>query len=212
MGGLTMSQQSSQTTPSLVEFGVWSKALDSQSETGDAYLVQPTANGLLLAVVDGLGHGSEAAAAAKVAMSCIEGSAGRGLIPLLQLCHSCMKRTRGAVMNLASFNGNDNTMSWLGVGNIEGVLIRADANASPPRENILLRGGVVGLNLPQLFASATTVSRGDTLIFATDGIHNSFADGLALMDSPQKLAERIGGNFCKGTDDALVVTGRYCGL
>jgi hypothetical protein len=52
---------------------------------------------------------------------------------------------------------------------------------------------------------------GDTLIFATDGITNTFADSLALMESPQKLAERIGSQFCKGNDDALVVAGRYRG-
>ena len=82
---------------------------------------------------------------------------------------------------------------------------------TPSRENILLRGGVLGLNLPTLTATVMPIFAGDTLIFATDGITNTFADTLSLMDTPQKLAEKIGYQFCKGTDDALVVVGRYRG-
>ena len=102
-------------------------------------------------------------------------------------------------------------MTWIGVGNVEGILMRADSSATPPRENILLRGGVLGLSLPTLTATVMPILPGDTLIFATDGITNSFADTLSLMDAPQKLAEKIGVQFCKGTDDALVVAGRYRG-
>src|SRR4051812_49141167 len=108
-----MSQQNLHPSTTLVEFGVWSKAMPNESETGDAYLVKSTANGLLVAVVDGLGHGAEAAVAARAALACIEGYPGQALIPLFQLCHTSMKRTRGAVMNVASFNRLDNTMSWL---------------------------------------------------------------------------------------------------
>lgn len=206
-----MSRHNLQTALPLVEFGVWGKSLSEADENGDCYMMKTTGNGVLLAVADGLGHGGEAAVAARVAMSCVEGYNGQGIIPLFQLCHSSLKRTRGAVMNLAFFNGTDNTMTWIGVGNVEGILIRADSSVRPPRENILLRGGVLGLNLPTLTATVMPIFPGDTLIFATDGITNTFADSLALMDSPQKLAEKIGCQFCKGTDDALVVAGRYRG-
>ena len=196
---------------SLVEFGVWSRSLTDGEENGDCYMVKTMGNGVLLAVADGLGHGGEAASAARVAMSCVENYTGQGIIPLFHVCHTAMKPTRGAVMNLAFFNGADNTLTWTGVGNVEGILIRADTSVTPPRENLLLRGGVLGLNLPALAATVMPVLPGDTLIFATDGITPGFADTLSLMDSPQKLAERIGNQFCKGTDDALVVAGRYRG-
>ncbi len=195
----------------LVEFGAWARPFAIDDENGDCYMVKTTSNGVLLAVADGLGHGGEAAAAARVAMSCVENHGGPGLIPLVQLCHSSLKRTRGAVMNLAFFNGADSTLTWLGVGNIEGILIRADSSIAPPRETILLRGGVLGLNLPLLATTVMPILPGDTLVFATDGIANTFADSLSLMDSPQRLADKIGADFCKGTDDALVVAARYRG-
>jgi len=201
-----------QTAIPLVDFGVWTKSLDSESENGDSYVVKPSPNGVLLVVADGLGHGPEAAAAAHAAMACVESYNGQGVIPLFQFCHSALKKTRGVVMNLAFFNGVDNTLTWLGVGNVAGVLIRADANANPAQETLLLRGGVLGLNLPQLYATVMSILPGDTLIFATDGIASSFADTLTSRDSPQKLAEKIGCQFSKGTDDALVVAGRYRGF
>lgn len=69
----------------------------------------------------------------------------------------------------------------------------------------------MGLNLPQLYATVMPMFPGDTLVFATDGISPHFSDALTLMDNPQRLAEKIGSQFCKGTDDALVVAGRFCG-
>jgi serine/threonine protein phosphatase PrpC len=206
-----MPQQHWQTVAPLVEFGVWTRLMSNETENGDSHLVKHTGNGVLLAVADGVGHGTEAAVASQTAMSCVENYNGQGIIPLLQQCHSALKRTRGVVMNLAFFNGTDNTLTWLGVGNVEGLLLRADATATPPRETMLLRGGVVGLNLPQLYATVIPMFPGDTLVFATDGITPNFSDVLTPMDNPQRLAEKIGSQFCKGTDDALVVVGRFRG-
>ncbi len=178
---------------------------------GDCYIIKPVGNSVVLAVADGLGHGDEAAAAGRAAMSCVEAYAQQHPIALFQLCHSALKRTRGVVMNLALFSADEATLTWLGVGNVEGILLRADATANPPRESILLRGGVIGLSLPQLYAAVMPIHPGDTLVFATDGIAKNFSDVLNMLDSPQRLADRIGAGFSKGNDDALVVVGRYSG-
>jgi len=114
-------------------------------------------------------------------------------------------------MSLASFNGRDNTMTWLGVGNVEAMLLRADAAASPRRENVLLRSGVVGCQLPALRAAIIPVMRGDVLVFATDGIGGHFAEEVILSDPPQRIAEHILARCAKGTDDALVLVARYLG-
>jgi serine/threonine protein phosphatase PrpC len=195
----------------LIELGVWSRPLTSDEENGDGCLVKGVPGGVLIAVVDGLGHGREAAVAAQAAISYLDMNAGDTVISLFQKSHEFLRKTRGAVMSLAIFNGTDDTVTWLGVGNVEGVLLRRDSCVVPSRESILLRGGVVGLQLPQLYATVMPVFRGDVLIFATDGISNRFSDGLTISDSPQRLANRIGSQFYKGTDDALVMVTRYCG-
>jgi hypothetical protein len=114
-------------------------------------------------------------------------------------------------MSHASFSGVAQTMTWLGVGNVEGVLLRADARAVPMREQLLLRGGVVGYQLPQLSAWVLPLCVGDTLIFATDGIRAEFTNVVDGAGSAGALADRILAGYAKGTDDALVIVARYAG-
>jgi hypothetical protein len=76
---------------------------------------------------------------------------------------------------------------------------------------LLLRGGVVGVQLPPLSAGVIPVARGDTLILASDGIHREFDRAAALTNSPQKFADRILADHRRATDDALVLVSRYLG-
>ena len=205
-----MPQGTPQTVP-LVDYATAALTLPGESESGDRHIVVPTTHGTLIAVVDGLGHGTEAAEAANVAVATLEHYAEEPVISLIKRCHKAMKATRGAVMNLALFNVQDNTLTWLGVGNVEGVLLRADADANPQREIILTRGGVVGFQLPTLRALVMPVSPGDILIFATDGIRNDFDRNLSSNAPLQQIADRICTQHSKGTDDAMVLVARYLG-
>jgi serine/threonine protein phosphatase PrpC len=195
----------------LIEWGAAARPLQGEAEPGDLHVVQAFPNGVLVAVVDGLGHGPAAALAAKMAVATLEDYAHEPVISLVKRCHENLTRTRGVVMSLASFNTLDNTMTWLGVGNVEGLLLRADVAANAPRENVLLRGGVVGYQLPALHASVLFVTRGDVLILATDGIQGGFAEDVTLSDPPQQIAEQILARRASGTDDALVLVARYLG-
>lgn len=196
---------------SVLEWGVATLALEGQTESGDRHVVKPFPNGVLLAVADGLGHGEEAAAAAKLAVNLLERYAHEAVTGLLLRCHEYLRDTRGVALSLATFRGPDGVMTWLGVGNVEGILLRAEANPSVRRESLLLRGGVVGGQLPPLRASVVPVVPGDTLIFATDGIRGGFAEGLKLDEPPQRLADQILARQATGTDDALVLVARYLG-
>jgi len=109
------------------------------------------------------------------------------------------------------FDGAAGSMTWLGVGNVEGVLLHADAAGRPARTNLVTRGGIVGSELPRLRAQVCTVVPGDTVILATDGIKEHFAEGLPRDASPQQLADHILARYGKGTDDALVLVARYVG-
>ncbi len=196
----------------LLEWGVAELVLPGQTESGDRYLITPTSGGWLVAVVDGLGHGAEAAEAAKAAVRSLDRHAHDPIIPLIRDCHRSLAGTRGVVMSVAAFDARAETMTWVGVGNVEGVLLRAQATVRPRRESLLLRGGVVGGHLPALAAAIVPVMRGDALIFATDGVRSDFAsEHLAHDDPPQQLADRILARWGTKTDDALVLVARYLG-
>jgi len=198
-------------TTGLIEWSVAELALAGQVENGDCCVVQPFADGVLVAAMDGLGHGHEAAAAARIAAATLEQFASEPLAALFYRCHERLHHTRGVVMSVASFHAGEPTMAWCGVGSVAGVLQRVGPFGSPASETLLLRSGVVGSHLPLLRASAHPVNPGDTLILATDGIRRGFAEELLRLVPPQPAADRILSRYARGTDDALVLVARYRG-
>jgi negative regulator of sigma-B (phosphoserine phosphatase) len=194
--------------PMLLDWGVASLPLNGQSESGDRYVVQFFPGGILLAVIDGLGHGDSAALAASAAESILRAQPQEPVIPLVRLCHEALRTTRGVVMSIVSFDTSHGLINWVGVGNVRGVLRRAGLTSTPPREELLLRGGVIGGQMPPLQAAVIPVSRGDTLFLATDGIHGEFVREPASQEKSQRAAEVILSKYAKGDDDALVLVAR----
>ena len=195
----------------LIEWGVATRPLPGEVVCGDLHLLKPIRDGVLAAVVDGLGHGKEAAIAAKTAVTVLERHADEPLTAVVNRCHEALTKTRGVVMTVATLRSSENQLAWLGVGNVEAMLLHADSRAKAPSDRVLLRSGLVGYQLPLLRASTLPLAPDDLLIFATDGIDAGFAEGLVRSDSPQQLADRILELHCKGHDDALVLVVRYLG-
>lgn len=194
-----------------MEYGVAKFALPGQGESGDHHLVCCNQNGVLIAAIDGIGHGEEAADAAKAAASILRASVDVPIISLVEECHEKLRSTRGVVLSVASIDPVHGMMSWLGVGNVQGVLMRANAKKGNPQETVLLRAGVVGSRLPPLQATVLPIAKGDTLFFATDGISRDFAETLSAFGDAQRTAERILERYLIGNDDALVLVARLAG-
>ncbi|MDB5397064.1 MAG: rsbX [Rhodospirillales bacterium] len=193
-----------------IDWGVAGCALGGAEVSGDLHMVVAHASGMLVGVADGLGHGAEAAVAAQAAARIFASHPGLPVDQLMVLCHEALRRTRGAVLSIASFDITAGSVEWVGVGNVEGILIRGEAGPRA-RESLLLRGGVVGSRIPPLRAVTLRVDAGDTLIFATDGIGRQFVTTLPDDRSPQDLADDILRDHGKDTDDALVLVVRYRG-
>lgn len=195
----------------LLDWAVASRPLPGESISGDRHLVQPFEHGVLLAAIDGLGHGHAATAAACAAAAVLKQDPRDPIIDMVRRCHEAINGTRGVVMTVASLDALEGTIAWLGVGNVEGRMLRADPGSSHPSESVLLRGGVVGYQLPPLQVSVLSVAPGDILMFATDGIHSGFDEEINLNEAPQQIADRTLTRNFKGTDDALVLVARYLG-
>lgn len=197
--------------PGFIDWAVAECSSPGEPESGDASVVAPMPGGALFVVIDGLGHGSEAARAARLGLEIIHEHAGEDLQSLIERCHRALRYSRGAVMTLAQVNFGEDLMTWLGVGNVEGRLVRARPLDRRATESPLLVGGVVGHKLPRLHATSATVSRGDLIIFATDGVTGALVDHLAPEGTPQQIADTILEKHWKGSDDALVLVARYLG-
>ena len=206
-----MQDESVISTP-LIAWGVASRAAPGEVVSGDLHLIKPITDGVLAAVVDGLGHGDEASTAAKIAIAALESHAEEPLAALVRRCHGALTQNRGVVMTVATLCSLDDKLVWLGVGNVEAILLRADRQAKAPSDRVLLRSGLVGYRLPDLGASTLPLAPDDLLIFATDGLNAGFDEGLVRSDSPQQLADSILERHFKGHDDALVLVVRYLGV
>lgn len=196
----------------IIEFGVAKFILPGQHESGDQHLVCCSESGLLVAAIDGLGHGEEAAGAAKTAASVLRKHLDEPVISLVERCHEKLRATRGVVLSLAWVDLAHGMMTWLGVGNVQGVLMRAGSQYGAVQEVLLLRAGVVGGQLPPLQAAVLPVMRGDALVFVTDGIRGEFVESLSALETPQRAADRILLRNRTGADDALVLVARFTGL
>jgi len=196
--------------PLPIELGIASRALPGQPESGDQKVVKPFPSGVLIAVLDGVGHGSEAATAAMIAKDILEEHPADSVVALVQRCHEALHAARGVAVSIASLDASQGLLTWIGVGNVVGVLLRQSVTPVAAEKSLLLRAGVVGFQLPaSLEADSVQVSEGDTLVFATDGIGSDFARGLAASQPPQKAAESILARHGKTTDDALVLVVRF---
>ena len=183
----------------------------NERESGDRYLCHQTATGVLIAAVDGTGHGAEAASAAKIAIATLEAHALESPIASVLRCHEDLKGTRGAVMTTAFIHFSDQTLTWLGVGNVEAMLFHRGSDPIFKPDRLLLRNGIVGYRLPPIRAEVLPLKPFDTLILVTDGIDPAFDEGVRLDDAPKAIADDILARHSTADDDALVLVARYMG-
>jgi len=192
-----------------LECAVRAFPLHGEEISGDAHVVLETNKGALVGVVDGLGHGNEAARASENALTILTNYREETLFHLVKRCHEELLQTRGVVFTLASFNFEQDTMTWISVGNVEGVLVRANPNEEPSIEHALQRSGVIGFRLPLIQASILSILPGDTLVLASDGIRPLFHNDIKRKTPVETIAQEIGERYLRGVDDAMVLVGRY---
>jgi len=195
----------------IVEWGVASRPFPGESESGDLHVVAPFEGGVLLGVIDGLGHGAEAAHAARRGARVLSDAPSQPVRRLIEHCHVAMRGSRGAVMTIAVLDAKHDRLTWTAIGNVEGALWRAKSDNDPIREAVVPRGGVVGYQLPSVRETVLPIARGDVLILATDGIGHDFVLDSPLKRPAQGHAHDLLDRYGKDSDDALVLVVRYLG-
>lgn len=193
-----------------VEWGVAERPLPGETESGDLHVVAPFEGGVLVAAIDGLGHGVEAALTARQAQAALIREPELPVRRLVEHCHAALRSSRGAVMTLAAVDARNDRLTWTAIGNVDAVLYRAVAGQA--RETVVPRNGVVGYQLPPLREVTLPIAAGDVLIFATDGIDSNFILESPAQTSAQDYADHLLLRHARTSDDALVLVVRYLGL
>jgi negative regulator of sigma-B (phosphoserine phosphatase) len=194
-----------------VDWSVAERPSPGEVESGDRALVVVGNGAALVAAIDGLGRGREAARAAEPAVEVLRSFVDEPLPSLLGRCHDALRGSRGAAMSVARLNASDDMLAWIGVGNVEGRLVRTDGAGAVSVASLMAARGIAGDRLPDLHEATLPIHRGDVVLLATDGIDSTFADSLRPYGSAEELTARILSDHSKSTDDALVVAVRYLG-
>lgn len=200
--------------PAAFSWGGLAVPLEGEEACGDAWCAHPLGEGGdgLLMLVDGLGHGPMAAAAAHAALGLFNRRDERDPIVLLERLHAALRPTRGAAVSLARVDADREAVVFAGVGNVAGVVAspHAAAQASASRK-MVSHNGTVGHVMRRVQTFDYPLPRGGLVVLASDGIATSWSldayPGL-IEAHPLIVAAVILRDFRRPRDDSSVLVAR----
>ncbi|HEY4025723.1 MAG TPA: SpoIIE family protein phosphatase [Candidatus Dormibacteraeota bacterium] len=174
--------------------------------SGDRHLAAVLGERAVLGVVDGLGHGSEAALAAEAAVAAVvSAGAHGGARELIAACHRALTRTRGAVATVAEIDPSG-SLSWAGVGNVESMVVPAGGASAI---DLAAGPGILGMRAPRMGGGHVRLAGGDVLLMATDGVDVRFRWEMGMRGDVESIAKRAVTGWTSGLDDGLLLAARY---
>lgn len=188
-------------------WGAVTQSAPGEVECGDAWSVVHERGRLNLLVVDGLGHGAFAAAAAQAAVRVFEDRAfSEQPAGTMQAIHRGIASTRGAAASIAALRADSDEITYCGIGNISGTVL----TAAGMRKTVSL-AGTLGHNLSKAREFSYPMPPGAVLIMHSDGLLTSWNldayQGL-LARHPALIAGVMYRDFLRGRDDATVLVVR----
>jgi anti-sigma regulatory factor (Ser/Thr protein kinase) len=184
-----------------------SVARRGETECGDGWAFKATSTGGLIVVVDGLGHGPQAAKAARAALETFDNApAAITLVELMTRVHEALRPTRGAAVAIAAIDRMEQKLRFCGLGNISGVVV-----APAGTKHLVSHNGTAGHELRRLQEFVQPWPIGSMLLLHSDGIatHWRLEDYPGLADrSPALIAGVLYRDFNRGRDDATVAVVR----
>ena len=186
--------------------GGYSRPLPGFVECGDTFVIErlpgEPAGALLVALVDGLGHGSEAGIAAQAAARTVLGH--RELPPeqILRHCDRQLHPTRGAAMAVLRLEA-DGRGEFCGIGNIE-----VQSLAGRPA-GLFCLPGIVGHSVRILRTMPFTMQSGDIYCLHSDGVSGRGNLRAFLPGAPRTVARSIVDACGRAHDDATAVVLGY---
>lgn len=188
------------------ELGAICVPRSGETECGDAWSYQVIGSRRRVFVIDGLGHGPEAARAARTAVQLVStlGELGPGAV--LERVHAALRPTRGGAASLADIDLDRGVARYCGVGNT----VAAVADATTVRR-LVSHNGTLGHVAPRFQEFQVPWQPGSLLIVHTDGLTQKWsldAYPELLAHHPALVAGVLYRDHARGGDDATVVVSR----
>ena len=185
-----------------LRYGAINLPLAGEIECGDAWHLVGTADGIALMLVDGLGHGSFAAEAARAGIGAFRLDPLGAPQEILLRASNAMSKTRGGAAACARLATNG-ALSYAGIGNISGALISAEKS-----QGLASHNGTLGMPLRRIQQMEYQRAAGSLLVMHSDGLATrwSFKDHPAILrHHPALIAGMLYRDHSRDRDDATVV-------
>ena len=178
-------------------------ATGGSADNGDAVCVRRQGDVVVFMVVDGLGHGPLAAAAADAAVDYVDEVAlDRNLEHIIAGIDGRLRGTRGAAAMVCRVEGE--SLAGCGIGNVEMRVVGTDLP-------IVLTPGILGrgVNDPRIFRGK--LREGTRLLVFSDGISGKFAANDFRTMERKLVIETLIARYRRDHDDASVLVADHGG-
>lgn len=175
-------------------------------EAGDGFVIDERPNGVLVVVIDVLGHGEQAAVLAREIERFIQHSRDWPVAGLITALHQHLKGTLGAAATMVFFDTRAWVAEGVGVGN---TLMR---QVWPKTRSFPAKSGVIGEMLPNLLPFQCSFQPGDMFVFTSDGISENLdeeAVSAAAIISCDAVVGLLFERYAKEFDDATALAIRF---
>jgi anti-sigma regulatory factor (Ser/Thr protein kinase) len=179
-----------------------------ESKCGDAWNVRENERTIKISMIDGLGHGAAANSAAMTAVDTVILHPANTPVDELRKMHESLKKTRGAVVNIAHIEKRNKQLLYSGVGNISMKVLSPGTT-----KGCFSYNGIVGHILPASLNNHMLLwnEKVDVLIMHSDGITSRWDlqkyPGI-LQHHGAIVAAAIYKDHDRGTDDSTVIVGK----
>lgn len=190
--------------PPLFQYGVINRPAPVELVSGDTWRAASQNGCLSLMIVDGLGHGPEAAKAAQAAADAFEEAPFGELTANLQRAHERMRGTRGGALAMLQINSHSDELKFVGIGNIAGS-IRTDHDATS--RGLCSHNGIAGGQFHRVQEFTYPFPPRGLLVVHSDGLLTRWSlDGYPGIASrhPAVIAALLYRDFYRGRDDVTV--------
>jgi negative regulator of sigma-B (phosphoserine phosphatase) len=182
-----------------VQIGVASRPMPGEVDCGDQVAVVRDASRSLIAVVDGVGHGTEAATVARAAIAAIVVEPWARLEDVIDRCARALAQTRGAAITLLRFDAATGELEHVGVGNVE------VACSTRQSARFVAVPGIMGVRVRKVLVTSQRVHPGDLFVVHTDGVSRRLDFGRYFDLDPTSLANKLVEQYGSPRDDAACV-------
>jgi anti-sigma regulatory factor (Ser/Thr protein kinase) len=189
-----------------IAIGAICKPMHGETRCGDGWGCEILADRCIVVLVDGLGHGTGAAAAAELAVASVRQHRAEAPAAMVEYAHDALRATRGAALAVAVIDWAQQSLRFCGIGNISAAVIAGDN-----LRHLVSYNGTAGHEARKIVEFTYPWSANALLIMHSDGLMtrwNLQAYPGLLQRDPSLIAGVLYRDFVRGRDDVTVLAAK----